>query len=575
MGAPSGNTPALDHLLRAARLASHAQAPAPLTAPSHASILTGLEPPSHGVRDNGTFPLPPDATTLPSILAAAGFRTVGVIGAFPLEARFGFDRGFEVFDDEVGAGSSEGSYLAERSAREVADRALELAGAVAVEERLFLWTHFFDPHHPRDVPRALRRLPVDDDYDREVRRMDVEIDRLHREFLLLRGREPVVAVLSDHGEALGQHGESSHGHLVYGPTMYAVFGVAAPAGTQERARLAPRIDSRVVRHSDLVPTLLDVLGLEYDIADFEGSSLLDEPDAARGAYGEAYFSLLHYGWSPLLSWRTEKWSYVEGTYAELFDLTSDPGETVNRIHEYPDVARELAKRLHQIAEEPSLEAVRSVDAETRAKLEALGYVGAGSEVRADRTKDPRALIDTANNLITGIDLLGKSNPHGALPFLERALAADPENVTAVFHIADAYRQVGRPRAAMEHYRRAIASAPSSPVPYGHLAILEYQNGNEQEAFAILDAGFTAAPDALPLLMTAADLHAQHGDLERARELYERAFEIEGRGVDAIVGLARIAERRGERGEAERLWTLAGSLDGADSRIPHAFRTRER
>jgi Flp pilus assembly protein TadD len=353
--------------------------------------------------------------------------------------------------------------------------------------------------------------------------------------------------------------------------MRALFGIAAPAGSAERAHLEPGIETRVVRHADLFPTLLDVLNLSYDVSEFDGASLLDVAGPEHGAYGETYFPLFHYGWSPLLTWRDDRWSYVEGVYAELFDIVADPAEEHDVLDAHPDVARTLAARLHAIARDPSDEPVKPMDTETREKLEALGYVGSGSTPTVDRARDPRDLIEVANDLFRGIDLIGKGDARGAAPYLERAVAADPNNVTALFHLADCYRQVGRPRAAMEHYRRAIECDPRAPVAYGHLALLEYETGDTDEAFAVLDAGLSVDPDAFPLLMTSADIHAAEGHVERARRSYERALELESDRVEPYVGLAALAEKLGDRDEAARRWAQAIAINPNDPHIPASVR----
>ena len=109
---------------RRGALCSVAVAHAPLTAPSHASILTGHTPLGHGVRDNGAYVLPEGARSVAEDFRQAGYRTAGFVSGFPLKRRFGFDRGFDTYDDQLPRGKD-----ARRTAyvERTADRTTEAA----------------------------------------------------------------------------------------------------------------------------------------------------------------------------------------------------------------------------------------------------------------------------------------------------------------------------------------------------------------------------------------------------------------------------------------------------------------
>jgi arylsulfatase A-like enzyme/Flp pilus assembly protein TadD len=564
MGHPGGLTPALDRIARRGLLARDAFTPAPLTAVAHATILTAQEPPTHGVRENGSFVLPEELSTLAEHLGPRGFATGAFIAALPLENRFGFGQGFDRFDEELPASRGSLEHYAERPADAVVDSAIAWVRGLQAPQRFFLWTHFFDPHHPRRIERPWNKLPAREDYDREIRFTDFELGRLERELDAHRTTPRVTAVVSDHGEALGDHGESSHGVLVHEETMRAFLAIALPEGFGG-AHALRGIELRVIRLCDLAPTLLDVLGVEA-LPNADGRSLM-AAQIRGGAYGETYYPMIHYGWSPLFSWRDARWTYIEGPEPELYDRTSDPGELVNRITEKPDVAAELSQRLASWIEDPAPENARSTPSETREQLLALGYVSAEAAWPVDRKKNPKKLIGAANALFRGISLLGEANSAAALPFLQHAYRLDPENTTVLFYLANALRLSGDPSSAMSYYRRAIQANPRAGDAYAHLAVLEFEGGRREEAFRVLDEGFEHNADSFSLLMASGDLHRGIASLEKADSLYRAASELEPRRVEAWVRLAELREEVGDEARARELWKKVLSIDAENAMIP--------
>ena len=555
-GNPDGLTPALDRLARRGRAARHSYAPAPLTAVSHASMLTALEPPTHGVRENGTFHLDPSLPTLGTYLSEAGLTTAAFISAFPLESRFGFDNGFDHFDENLG-GDPGGLYYAERPANETVDVTLTWLDGRSADERWMAWVHFFDPHHPRTFPPVYRRLPRVNDYAREIRFLDTELARLLRG-IEARGRAPVIALLSDHGEALGDHGESSHGILLHEPVLRGIFLLQAPEGTAEHDRLGQGPLPGVVRYADLVPSLFEVLGLPFTDR-VEGRSVL-AAGPSPGAYGETYYPPIHYHWSPLLSWRDERWTYIRGPGPELFDRRDDPGELRNVIEQHPDVAAEMERRVAELARDPDRIGSENLDPEAREKLAALGYLSTSSaELSYDPAKDPKQLIESVNQLFRGIHLLESGRAPLALTFIERAHRADPENVSALFYLANCLRELGSLSRAMEYYRRAIDLEPAAAEAHSHLALLEFDEGHADEAFALIDRGLAGAPEAFPLLMSAGDLHVRLGNLPAAEDFYARARDSSPRRVEPWALGARVALRQGDPQRAQELWAKAMEL----------------
>ncbi len=553
MGHSGGLTPTLDRILRAGIQARDAYAPAPLTAVSHASMLTGLEPPSHGVRENGAFPLPASGfPTIAELLDGAGFRTAAFIAAMPLSGRLGFSRGFDLFDEELQLPEGRLSFYAERSADAVVAAVLAWLDGVSPRERWFVWAHFFDPHHPRTVPDELRELPAKDDYEREIRAMDAEIRRLRRGLEVWGGgRLPITVVVSDHGEAFGQHREASHGVLVHRETMHGLMGVAAPAGSDEAARLGHGLRLETARYSDIVPTLLDLVGAEIP-DEIEGWSWLDASTRAEGAYGESYYAMAHYGWSPLLSWRDERWTYVSSPSPELFDRTVDPAELRNVVDAHPDVAARFAARIDAIAVDPATEDAAAVDAETREQLLALGYVS-GSAPSIYRDKNPKELIDVVNLVTESTLMMARGDAKGALPQLQRAYRLDPENVSVLNSLGGCLRRLGDASTAAAYYRRAVDLNPKSAESWAQLASLAFARGDGERAFELVAEGRLHDPASVSLILTEGNLLDRTGRPDEALRRYREAVEASPVNPDPWLAMARLAEARGDATEVERLW----------------------
>ncbi|MFN8179863.1 MAG: sulfatase-like hydrolase/transferase [bacterium] len=553
-GNPSGLTPSIDRALRHALLVRDAYAPAPLTAVSHATILSGLEPYHHGVRDNGLFVLSDSVTTLAEHLSKHGFRTAGFVAGYPLVKRFGFSQGFATFDDTLGPDPGLGTYYAERPAREVVDRVLAWIRGLAPSDRAFVWAHFFDPHHPYQPLPALRRLPVPGDYEREIRGMDVQIGRLLHG-LEEAGRRPLLAIISDHGEGLGEHREVTHGILLHEETLHGVLGIAAPRGSELAAKLRG-VRVTVTGYPDLAPTLLDALGVE-PMPNVDGASLLGATEGS-GVYGETYDPMLHYRWSPLLCWRDDRWSYVEGPHAELFDRVTDPAETKNVAAEHADVVEAFSRKIGAVESPPAASSGEPLDAEARRKLAALGYLGT-QQAGYDAKKDPKDYIDVLNQLFHGILLVSESKESEALPFLRAAYAADPQNSMAVLYLGMTYRKLGDLASATTYFQKAIELDPRSAEAWAHLALIRYDRGETPEAIGLVEKGLLANPDSFALLMTAGFLHRKVGRLREAQREYERAAEVEPKRAEPLSELASLADGRGDAAEARTLRDRAGRL----------------
>ena len=457
-------TPVLDQLAKRGVTFTDATAPVPLTLPSHCSILTGLYPDRHGVRDNGSARLPDEAETLGEILRRAGWNTAGFLAAVPLERRYGTAQGLDLYDDAFVQGPATGDllnrlYTDQRPADVVVDAALPwIRDAATGPDPFFAWIHFFDPHSPQLPPPHIAQRVRSSPYDGEIAFVDEQIGRL------LDGlgdalERCVVLVTADHGESLGEHDESSHGFFVYDASMRVPWIMTGPGLPESR-----RIDEPVSL-VQVMPTLLDLLGLPIP-DDLDGTSTLPllagEPADPTPIYAESLFPRLNFGWSGSRSWRRGSWKYIEAPQPELYDLARDPAETRNLVSERAEVARELHRELRKfLARGGELSSVSlEVDEQTRMQLDALGYVG-GEGIRRDdelwdfEAADPKEMIGLYHDLneLPGVVMEGPKDQERA--FVDSLVAGDPENISILERVLRLRLLAGDDEGATETCRRIV------------------------------------------------------------------------------------------------------------------------
>ena len=544
-GAAAGGTPTLDALAVHGVRFETAIAPAPLTLPSHASLLTALDPNRHGVHHNALFRLGEGPATLAERMREAGFTTAAFVSAFILDGRFGLARGFEHYNDRMGLEDHRVPSPASRRADEAVDAAL--AWLETAPDRFFLWLHLYDPHAPYTPPPPFDERFREDPYAGEIAFADAQLGRL---LAALDARWPagtLVAVTSDHGEGLGEHGEPTHSYGVYDATQripLLLRGPGLPAGS---------VVEELVRLEDLAPTLLELAGAR-PLEDATGRSLLPlvwrAPDEPRVAYLETLATHFDLALSPLWGVRTRDRKYVRAPRPELYDLAADPREERNLASADPEGAARLDRLLeaHLAGAAPIVPGLE-LDAGERARLESLGYV---APVRADAIEAPGRVggVDPkdAGPLLAALDeaseLMSEERFGEALERVEPLASRDREWVHALR--AAAALGAGRPEVARESALALLAAAPSA------------------ESHALLGATFEA-----------------EGRLDEAEGSYREGLRRDPENGSAHAGLGRVAEARERRSEAleryrravearvpslEAVWRLAALLleDGASA-----------
>ena len=534
-------TPHLDGLARGGARFMNAVCQVPLTLPSHASILTGTDPPFHRVRNNGTYSLREQDTTLAEILRERGYQTAAFIGAFPLDSQFGLDQGFDLYDDRFKNPEPLAGYEPQRRAEQVAGAAAAWLERNA-GKKFFVWVHYYDPHLPYSPPAPFDKAYASP-YDGEVAYTDVYVGKLVE---LLRkkglGDRTLIVVAGDHGEGLGEHGEDTHGIFLYDstvkiPLLFSCPGII-PGGIEVKGQ---------ARTVDIVPTILELLRIPVP-SDCQGASLIPDMEGGnsdRESYAETYLPLLACGWSEMKSIRTGRWKFILAPKPELYDLARDPLEKDNVIDREAETAGRLLRRLKELekslsspaAGEPRF-ALSQGDAE---KLSSLGYVGLGPEPRIPRHSDtdPKDRIRVFEDMVKAEAALAGGAPEEAAEILRRVVAEDPGNPSLLHFLGRAYQKLGDLDASIEALSRAVRLNPDDVYSHYLLARSYFRKGMSGEAKSEALLVLSTFADHMGSLMLLAEIHADAGEFEKALAYLERAVHKEPDDPTARLLLAHI------------------------------------
>jgi choline-sulfatase len=559
-GDPAAATPVIDGLAASGTRFAQAIATAPITLPSHASILTGAYPPSHGVRHNGSFRLDAAAVTLAEQLREAGYATGAVVGAYVLDRRFGLDQGFALYDDEISSDRASSAGYLERRAEDVTARAIEWLART--DSPFFLWVHYYDPHFDHRPPAAYAERFPDDPYAGEIAYVDASLGRL-LDALRSSGRfeNTVVALTSDHGESLGEHGEDTHAITLYDaalavPLVFA--GPSVPVG---------RTVEGVVRGVDIAPTLLPLAGLEpADTIDGRDlAPLWNAPPytSERLAYAETLATQLDFGWSPLFAVRSRDHLYVRAPRAELYDRGTDPDELTNLLESPSPAARSAAtlldREIARVLRSGGAPEPLPVDPEVRERLRALGYVLSDGPV-TETGLDPKDGIAAANRLYRGLVAYDSGQYPSAEALLSASVAELPRSSRAHATLAMALMARGELDGAARHLEVAVQLAPESAEYRAVHGDVERLRGRAEEAATAYREAVRIDPDEPTAAIGLMWLHLREGDLEAAARQAERAADADPRSGRTQLRIGRTWEEHRQAQPALAAYARATELE---------------
>ena len=605
LGSPRGLTPALDALARQATVFTSAYAQAPVTTVSHATILTGTFPPFHHVSGFGA-PLPGSVPYLPDLLRQRGYRTAAFVGSLVLDPRAGTAPGFERGFDRYDAGfrsrrRGEDRYQTlERRGEDVAGRARQWI-AEADARPWFAWVHFYDAHDPYDPPSDLQARFASSPYDGEIAAVDRAVGRL----LQAAGADVVIAVAADHGEALGDHGEQTHGVFLYEAVLHVPLVVRLP----DRLGAGVRVNRRV-RLADLAPTLLEAARVPVPSV-VQGESLLalvrqhldagrsgrarsaDGRDAItagpptgaprqgvatdRPAYAETDYPRQAFGWSMLASWRQDRFLMVRAPRPELYDLIADPGAMHNLAASRPRVVEGMAGELEQFVRRTSGGVTVGTDGRSRAgvdqalaeRLAALGYVGGAGSTAVMAGTDPKDEIEIANALHTAIVAVDDGEMAKAIPLLEHVVAVEPAIPIAQFHLGVARARQRQYARAIPPLKQAVALQPDLVMAQYELGLALYETGDLAHAANAFETVVARMPRWADAHYSLASVDARIDRVDHAVSELGAALELEPRHFHANLLLGRILTLQNQASTGLRYLKVAADVEPASAEA-HSF-----
>jgi arylsulfatase A-like enzyme/Tfp pilus assembly protein PilF len=559
-------TPTLDALAAGGVRFENARSASPLTGPSHATVLTGQYPPSHGMRENVNFILDPRRPTLAERLKSAGYETAAFVGAYPVGGAFGFGRGYDLYDEHLRPNPGIGQG-AERPGNEVADAAVAWL-ARRHKRPFFAWVHFYDPHLPYAPPPPFSDTFADRPYDGEIAFADTQVARLLAA-LRQSGAEDrtLLAVLSDHGEGLGDHGEQTHGLLLYDSTLRVPFLLAGPGVPRGRTVAEP------VGTIDLVPTLLALLGLP-SVPDLPGRDLRPALQGGRlreePLYAEALFGRLNCRWAALRGWVRGNWKLVEGGETELFDVASDPEERRNLAEKEPERVARMRQALKQAVEKiaPGGDRPRpfTISPDQAERLASLGYTagtGGSGPIDDPSLPDPRPRVGSLERLQ---GLQGATGPaiDPALREVGAILENDRENPFGLFVLASLAYRGGHLSLAEKAFARTLELDPERPVIRQYYGALLRDLGriDASERELRIAVAQAAADDYITQVELGETLIAAD-KLDEAERLLRGVLVKEPSHAKAIGMLGRLLLRQGRLDEAVPKLEQAGAKGEAE------------
>jgi arylsulfatase A-like enzyme/Flp pilus assembly protein TadD len=519
-------TPQIDALAQKGTLFSRAFAHNPLTLPSHANILLGVTPLVHGVHDNANFIVPKELTNLATWLKGKGYSTGAFVGAFPLDSRFGLTPGFDVYDDNYGSQGSNELTFVERKADVVVQLALRwLSGQ---KGPWFLWVHCFDPHQPYNPPEPYRTQFRESLYDGEVAFVDAALGKLFG-FLKEKNldQKTLTVFTADHGEALGEHGELTHGYFAYNATLWVPLIISSPGWKAGQASLN-------VSHIDIFPTVCDLLQIAQPPS-LQGRSLVPVMKGkelpSRPIYFEALTAYYNRGWAPLKGYIEGRDKYMDSPIPELYDIDRD-------FHERKNLAAgsglgSFRKTFERLLETESasakVSARQKLDRETLEKLRSLGYI-ASPQAPADKTftakDDLKTLLPYHTKWMKAVSAYSKGQAEEGISLLKEIIAERKDFDLAYTYLANFYKKQRRLKEAVSVLLEAYQHNPSSFRIISIYGIFLVDAGRYEEAVGILTKGIALIdfdPEVWNYLGVA---YWNQGHYDEAMKAYQRALALD-------------------------------------------------
>jgi len=529
-GNKQARTPNLDRLAAEGWRFNRVYCSAPLTLPSHATILTGLEPVTHGVRNNGHY-LAAGIKTITEVLVDRGYKTAAFVSSFSVDSRFGLDRGFESYDDTFEENLPFKTNNAERRAEATFAR-FSAWLEKNYQNKFFSWVHYFDPHLPYDPPSPYKEDFASQPYDGEIAYMDFYLGKILE---ALKSKElldkTIIIIAGDHGEGLGDKVEKGHGLFLYEETVRVPLII-----WNKKIFPKPGTANETVRLLDIAPTILELCGAEVSQLPVQGKSLLPIMEKKerkdRTALIETFYPRENFGWSELVALVEDRWKYIQCPRPELYDLKADPEERKNLFDSSPEITARLKKQLESdllLAGGQGINRPSGSSGPTAAdteKLRSLGYLNFAPARASSTFPDPKEKIDLLN-------------------LIQQAQAAEYQENYAE---------------AEQLYLKILAEVPDSPASYVNLAIAQARQRKMEEAIETLKKGLERLSDSEILLVRLGHTYLVSGKLSEAFSTMNQVLKLNPRNVDALTVCAGILDTVDRKEEAQKYYEQALAIE---------------
>jgi arylsulfatase A-like enzyme/tetratricopeptide (TPR) repeat protein len=565
-------TPNIDGLAGRGVVFTRAFSHCTTTLPAHTDIFLGATPLYHGVHDNANFVVGEEFLTLAEHLKGSGYSTAAFIGGFPLESRFGLDQGFDTYDDRLDrTGATPGDSWTRRAEAVIASALAWLEGR---KSPWFVWVHLWDPHEPYSPPEPYKTRFADHPYDGEVAYVDAALGELFG-YLDRTGldRSSLVLLAGDHGESLGEHGETTHGFLASNATLWIPLIIARPG-------LAHRVVDAPVSHMDIFPTVCELLGIETPLQ-VQGTSLAGAmkgaPARTRPIYFESLTPFYSMGWAPVTGFIEGDEKFIDSPVPEIYDLGKDSAEAANIAGPatVETKRKELGALISSLSSGSAKNAARGSDRETVDRLRSLGYAAASpGGGRSDRTTfgpedDVKALLPFYNRAMAALSLYEAGKAGEAIEEAKAVIGARKNISTAYLNLAHFYKEEGRPAEAAAVLKRGLEALPENYYIFLEYVTCLYEIGEFDAAIGVFEGRRPAQVEFDPLVWNYAGLSwLKKGDGAKARGCFEKALAIDG---DSSISWYNLGDLDyflfQSAGDRSRLEPAAGSLRKAAALDP--------
>lgn len=574
------STPHIDEIAKGGTVFAAISSQAPLTLPSHTSMLTSTYPFSNGVEDNGDE-VPAHAMTLAVVLKSRGYHTAAFIGGFVLDRRFGLNQGFDFYDSPFDLNRGGGGDIGDikRPGNEVVNSAIHW-----MQEKhdgpFFVFVHLYDLHGPYDVPPPYRAR-FGTGYEGELGYVDAQIGVLWQ-FLARKGllNDTLVVFTADHGEGLGEHGESTHGYFIYQSTISVplIFHWPGQIATRDskietRNSIAERRNSKLETPNspppngesnvgnwparvnapagliDVAPSILEFLGIRPP-TQFQGRSLLGwlhggAPLGENDVYSESLYAHFHFGCTGLRSVRSRQYKYVDAPKPEFYDLKRDPGELHNVYAQQRALALAYHERLLSLVSRFKAEnvpAVRVLSPEMLARLNSLGYV-ATSVARSSPLEagaDPKDRIGAYEEFDKAVQFGAAGDFRESNALLQQILAKFPHLVEPRISLGWNDQNLGNQTEAVIEFQTALTDDPENAMAHFDLGVSYFKVGQAADAAKELEAALAIVPYYTRAENLLATVRLQQGNYRNAEDHFRHILTIDPNDYGANYALGGLA-----------------------------------